>query len=176
MGSVDVAGLVTARKATLAIVTADGYRERLRCPRSWYVTGALGGLVLAPEISFVTPLPVWSTALIGLLASAIIVTWVGHDWLVVEDGVLRVRRARLPARYIDAVIALDCGANTHFAGRHGDPAAFLAIKPWVSSGVQIVLDDPEDPVPYWAVSTRHPRELAAALGRARTVEETARGQ
>ena len=29
--------------------------------------------------------------------------------------------------------------------------------------VLIVLDDPEDPTPYWLVSTRRPAELAALL-------------
>ena len=28
---------------------------------------------------------------------------------------------------------------------------------------EITLDDPEDPVPYWLVSTRHPQQLAEAL-------------
>lgn len=156
-------------------MTADGYRERLRCPSSWYVTGTLAGLVLAPEISFVTPLPIWSTMLMGVLASAVIVASIGRATLVVDDGVLQVRGARLPVRYVDTVIPLDAGTMRRLLGRDGDPAAFLATKPWIGSGVQIVLDDPDDPVPYWAVSSRHPHDLAAALGRARTNEETRLG-
>ena len=31
------------------------------------------------------------------------------------------------------------------------------------TAVEITLDDPEDPVPYWLVSTRRPQQLAAAL-------------
>ncbi len=166
------AALVTAGKATLAIVTDDGYRERLRCPWGWYVTGALAGLVLAPEISFVTPLPVWSTALFGVIGSAIIVAWIGRTTLVVENGQLRVHGAKLPVRYVDTVVGLEANTMRRLLGRDGDPAAFLATRPWIGSGVQIVLDDPEDPVPYWAVSTRHPRALADALIGARFLEET----
>ena len=151
---------------------ADGYRERLRCPASWYVTGALAGLVLAPEISFVTPLPVWSTMLIGLVASAVIVAWIGRGTVEIRDGALRVAGAVLEVRYVDTVVALDAATMRRLLGRDGDPAAFLATKPWVGSGVQIVLDDPDDPVPYWAVATRHPRELADALVAARTEYRT----
>jgi hypothetical protein len=31
--------------------------------------------------------------------------------------------------------------------------------------VLLVLDDPEDPTPYWLVSTRHPDRVLSALGR-----------
>jgi hypothetical protein len=29
--------------------------------------------------------------------------------------------------------------------------------------VLVVLDDPEDPTPYWLISTRHPERVLAAL-------------
>jgi hypothetical protein len=172
LGRGSAAGLVTAGKATLASVTADGYRERLSCPWSWYATGALAGLLIAPEISWVTPLPLWSTLLIGVIVSTVVVAWISRSTVVVDDGVLQVRGARLPARYVAAVIPLDADTMRRLMGRDGDPAAFLATKPWVGPGVQVVLDDPDDPAPYWAVSTRHPRELAAALTAALTDERT----
>jgi len=36
-------------------------------------------------------------------------------------------------------------------------------RPWIGGAVQVLLDDPADPTPYWVVSTRHPVELAEAL-------------
>lgn len=148
-------------------MTPGGYRERLRCPWSWYLIGAIAGLVVAPEISFVTPLPIWSTGLLGVVLSTVIVAWIGRSHVEVREDALWVRGARLDARYVGAVIALDERTMRRLLGREGDPAAFLATKPWIGSGVQVQLDDPEDPVPYWAVSTRHPRELAAAISAAR---------
>jgi hypothetical protein len=44
-----------------------------------------------------------------------------------------------------------------------DARAFLKIRPWVKPVVRIELDDDNDPTPYWLVSTRRPKELAAAL-------------
>jgi hypothetical protein len=29
----------------------------------------------------------------------------------------------------------------------------------------VTIDDPRDPTPYWLISSRHPRRLAAALTR-----------
>ena len=52
------------------------------------------------------------------------------------------------------------------AGVEADARAHLVLRPYVASAVEITLDDPADPVPYWLVSSRRPQELAAALTRA----------
>ena len=40
------------------------------------------------------------------------------------------------------------------------------LRPYIKTAVEITLDDPDDPVPYWLVSTRHPHRLARnAAGR-----------
>jgi hypothetical protein len=36
-------------------------------------------------------------------------------------------------------------------------------RPWVRGAVQVVLDDPADPTPFWVVSTRDPVRLATVL-------------
>jgi hypothetical protein len=48
-------------------------------------------------------------------------------------------------------------------GREGDPAAFVSIRPWIGPGVQVWLDDEDDPTPYWVVSTRHPEQVVRAV-------------
>jgi hypothetical protein len=48
-------------------------------------------------------------------------------------------------------------------GREGDPAAFVSIRPWIGPGVQVWLDDADDPTPYWIVSSRHPDRLVTAV-------------
>ena len=54
-------------------------------------------------------------------------------------------------------------ARQNALGRQLDPAAYLVSRPWVSEHVLIVLDDPEDPTPYWLTATRHPERLAEAI-------------
>ena len=52
-------------------------------------------------------------------------------------------------------------------GPAAHPYAFVVQRPWVSGAVQVHLDDPADPTPYWVVSSRRPADLAAALLAAR---------
>jgi len=42
-------------------------------------------------------------------------------------------------------------------------AAFLVIRPYLKSAVQVAVEDPADPTPYWLLSTRRPDRLVAAL-------------
>ena len=44
-----------------------------------------------------------------------------------------------------------------------DPAAYVLHRNWVGPMVLVVLDDPDDPTPYWLVSTRHPDKVLSAL-------------
>jgi hypothetical protein len=37
------------------------------------------------------------------------------------------------------------------------------LRPYIKTAVEITLDDPDDPVPYWLVSTRDPHRLATAM-------------
>jgi hypothetical protein len=39
----------------------------------------------------------------------------------------------------------------------------LVLRPYIKTAVEITLNDQDDPVPYWLVSSRHPQQLAAAL-------------
>ena len=39
----------------------------------------------------------------------------------------------------------------------------MMLDAHVKSMVLLVLDDPDDPTPYWLISTRHPEKVLAAL-------------
>lgn len=72
-------------------------------------------------------------------------------------------RAHLPVELISRAAAVPASAKSAAMGRQLDPSAFVQHRPWVKTMVLIVLDDPEDPTPYWLVSTRRPADLLAAL-------------
>ena len=61
------------------------------------------------------------------------------------------------------VVALDAAGKRELLGVGADPLAFVVQRPWMPGAVQVELDDPADPTPYWVVSSRHPVELATAL-------------
>ena len=62
-------------------------------------------------------------------------------------------------------VVLDADQARRRAGVDADARAHLVLRPYVATAVEITLDDPADPVPYWLVSTRRPDALAAAVGR-----------
>jgi hypothetical protein len=67
------------------------------------------------------------------------------------------------------VAAVDGPGRRDLLGVDADPLAFVILRSWIPGGVRIDLADPDDPTPYWFVSTRHPERLVAALERAREV-------
>lgn len=109
-----------------------------------------------------------AVAVTGGLAVALVIgvlLWVSSPAILVRSGMLTVDRARLPIQVISAVEMLDRSQTERAMGPDLDARAHLRHRAWAHSSVRIVLDDPDDPTPYWLISTRRPEDLAAALGR-----------
>jgi hypothetical protein len=153
-----------SRRRAKGVASAVVYSEPLRTPWWWYLVGIGVACLLSAEfhVGGVRALD-WVPYLI-LVPVAIAAVWsLGHSRLEIADGEVRIRGAHLPIRYISGSIALDERTLRRVVGREGDPAAFVSIRPWIGPGVQLWLDDPEDPTPYWIVSSRHPDRVLAAL-------------
>jgi DUF3093 family protein len=144
------------------------YHESLRTPWWWYLVAVgvagllagefhISGLHLTDWIPFGTLIPL-----------SIAIVWsLGHNSLEISDGELRVRGAHLPLTYVSGAVALDAATLRRVVGREGDPAAFVSIRPWIGGGVQLWIDDEDDPTPYWVVSSRRPDRVVAAIRAAR---------
>ena len=76
---------------------------------------------------------------------------------------LRIDRAHIEVKYLGKVTVLDGHAMRLLRTRDADPAAFLAIKFWASTGVKIEVNDPRDPTPYWLITSKRGGEIAALL-------------
>jgi hypothetical protein len=146
--------------------TAVSYAERLTVPWWGWPIAAGVGVFVATELAIGAPWlrhPVTFTVagLLGLAGA------VGLSRIRIEvdpaGRELRVDDARLPLDVIAAVTPVTPAQRRDLLGRDADPLAFVIQRPWVPGGVRIDLDDPDDPTPYWFVSTRHPDELAAHL-------------
>jgi hypothetical protein len=81
---------------------------------------------------------------------------------VIEDELV-IGKAHIGVKYLGDVEILDKNAMRLVRTRDADPAAFLAIKFWVSTGVKITLKDQRDPTPYWLVSCKKGKELKSTL-------------
>jgi hypothetical protein len=144
------------------------YREPLRTPFWWYFVGLFVAGLLAAEFHIASiNLTDWLAFGILLPLSIVIVWSIGRGQLEIVNGAdggeLRVRGAHIPLREVSGVVALDAATLRRVIGREGDPAAFISIRPWIGPGVQLWVDDPEDPTPYWVVSSRHPRQVVEAV-------------
>ena len=72
---------------------------------------------------------------------------------------LEVKGAQLPNDVMARSLAVPKSAKRNALGPQLDPAAFVVTHGWIDEHVMLVLDDPEDPTPYWLVCTSHPRRL-----------------
>ncbi|SRR5690606_23434254 len=140
------------------------HSEHLTLPWPWWPLALGIAAVLAAQVGLGAPGPVtWVPYLVLLPGTAAALWWLGRVRVAVVDDELRVDDARLPSRFIADVIPLDAEGRRQLLGPSADPLAFVVQRPWVRGMVQVVLDDPADPTPYWLVSTRHPERLVAAL-------------
>jgi hypothetical protein len=137
-------------------------------PWWWWPAGFAGISFLAAELAIgffplrqpLTFIIACAVAAAGLFALSRIRVSVAAAQLLVDD-------ARLPVAFIGVVEVIDLEARRELLGVEADPLAFVIQRPWIRGGVRVDLDDPNDPTPYWYVSSRRPRQLAAALLEAR---------
>ncbi|MCW2494619.1 DUF3093 domain-containing protein [Jatrophihabitans sp.] len=141
--------------------STQDYSEKLRTPLYWYVVALFVAALLVGEFhvahhSFITD---WIPGCVLLPGSLVVVWSLGRSKLEIKDGELRIRGAHIPLSDVSGVVALDPATLRRVVGREGDPAAFVSIRAWIGPGVQLWVDDPEDPTPYWVVSSRHPQQV-----------------
>jgi hypothetical protein len=147
-----------------ARTTDPAYVERLRL--SWWTAlpALLVDVILALEILLGFPtMPAWVpfAAIVPLTAAMLL--WVSRIQVTVTGDELLVDDARLPVSVIADVVALDAAGKREALGVGAHPLAFVIQRPWIGPAVQVLLDDPADPTPFWVISTRRPVELATAL-------------
>ena len=115
------------------------YRERLWVPWWWWPLGAVPAVLIALEVNQAA----------AALPDGQVELWAGP--------------AHLPSSVIARCAEVPRTAKSAALGRQLDPAAYVLHRSWVGPMVLAVLDDPDDPTPYWLVSCRHPDRVLSAL-------------
>lgn len=144
------------------------YRERLWVPWWWWPPGLGLAALIAFEVGMGIPeLPEWLPYALLLPVAAVMLLWLGRTEVLVVGGPdgteLRADAAHLPVDVIARSAEVPRTAKSAALGRQLDPAAYVVHRAWVGPMVLVVLDDPDDPTPYWLVSCRHPDRVLAAL-------------
>lgn len=150
-----------------AAVGSDRFDERLTVPLWWWAAGAVVTGVVGYEIQLSAHRSAWSVAgyvVVGILVAVLLWSMGRTRVAVTADGELVADKARLPREVIARGATVAATAKSAALGRQLDPAAYLMHRAWIKTMVLLVLDDPDDPTPYWLVSTRHPDRVLAALG------------
>lgn len=144
------------------------YHEKL-WPAPWLFAST--ALVIPASLLVFLPINVFvgviSAAVLYLGCLALLLT--SATKVEVTRTELLAGRARIPLSVIGAVEGFRGAEATLERGQRLDARSFLVIRGWIDPVVRLELVDPNDPVPYWLVSTRNPEAVTAAIGRARTV-------
>jgi anti-sigma factor RsiW len=129
--------------------------------------------LIAFEVNLgVRVLPGWLPFAILFTVAAMALLWLGRVEIrvtadsAVPGGVeLWAGEAHLPVTAIARSAEIARSAKSAALGRQLDPAAYVLHRAWIGPMVLLVLDDPDDPTPYWLVSCRHPERVLSALTR-----------
>ncbi len=138
------------------------YSERLH-PAGWIwavavVMGLGFGLSLWPVGQTVA---VATAVLVAAVLLALLIR--STPTVAVADGRLQAGRASIPVALTGEVQVLDPALMRHAHGPDLDARAHLCLRGWIPGGIRVELTDPQDPTPYWLISSRHPERLALAL-------------
>lgn len=139
------------------------YRETLRW--SFWIWFFFLFLLGSLSIAVWAALGVQPAIVVSLIEFALLLVFYFKSGLHIEvdDGWLYVGNAKIELQYVAAAIELDPAAMRRVRGPEADPAAYLAIRFWVSAGIKVMVNDARDKTPYWLISTKQSAQLASAI-------------
>jgi Protein of unknown function (DUF3093) len=145
-------------------IPAAAYSERLIVPWWWWPPSLALAALGATEI-FLGASNRFAWIPYVVLLGGVIAALIGLSRIriAVADGMLHVDDAKIPVTFLTEINILDAESKREVMGALADPMAFVVQRPWVRGAVRVVVDDPDDPTPYWVISTRRPERLATAI-------------
>lgn len=87
----------------------------------------------------------------------------------IDELNFRAGRARLPLQFVGQIQILDEQQSRRARSTDANSNAHFQLRGGIKSTVIVEVTDPQDPHPYWQVSTRKPDALIAALNSAKNI-------
>ncbi|GAB3710489.1 DUF3093 domain-containing protein [Mariniluteicoccus flavus] len=151
------------------------FRERVFVPVWWWlVAGVFVFSVFVAAAFSLGPWPALVLALAGAAVVAAVLVPYGSARIVVDDSGLTVGDSHLEWQWVAGVRHRDAAETRARLRTEADARAHLAVRPFLADSVEVTLDDPADPHPYWLVSSRRATELAAAIQQHLATQESPR--
>jgi hypothetical protein len=130
-------------------------------PLGWALVAVLAVMAWL-ALAVVSTGAAWLAAVVVLVAGAVALARTSPR-VEVHGGELRAGAAHIPVTLLSRPRALDAAATRSELGPALDARAHLCLRGWVRTAVRVDVVDPQDPTPYWIVSTRRPDDLVRAL-------------
>jgi hypothetical protein len=103
----------------------------------------------------------------GLYAGCVVLLVLASPVVSVKDGILTAGRARISVSMLGEAVPVQEPDASQERGPGLDARAWLLIRGWIAPVVRVPITDPNDPAPYWLISTRKPKKLADAINGSR---------
>jgi hypothetical protein len=139
------------------------YQERLwpsvgQWTFAFIMTASLGiayGRAYGMDLGVIVGISATILVAIGLIVNAPLIQ--------VDELVFRVGRARLPLQYVGKIQKLDEEQSRRARSTDANSNAHFQLRGGIKNTVIVEVTDPQDPHPYWQVSSRNPDALINAL-------------
>lgn len=127
---------------------------------------ALPILLFLSVLTVMIPINIDFAIPVALIISAVFVIVLVSASPVIEvsNETLKAKNAVIERKFLGEVTVIPKTEVFEELGQKLDARAWLAIQASVKGLVKVEITDPQDPTPYWLISTRNPEVLAKALG------------
>lgn len=144
----------------------SSYRERL-WPAAWMYIVIL--LIVPATLLVFTPISIVAGIITAtvLVIGSVVLLLAAAPVIEIDADSLIAGRARIPLELVGEAAVFRGVEARHERGPGLDARAHLVLRGWVDPVLRVAILDPDDPAPYWLLSTRRPEELAAAIEAAR---------
>lgn len=121
-------------------------------------------LVVPTSILLFFPLSITVGVATGVILwlGTVALLWLTSPTITVDAEQFRAGRSRIEHHHIGSIEAVSIDRAREEKSTLLDARAWLVLRPWVGPAVKITVSDPDDPTPYWLVSTRQPERIVEA--------------
>jgi len=94
----------------------------------------------------------------------VVVIFSASPVIAITNDTLSAKNAVIERKFLGNATVIPKDEVFEELGQKLDARAWLAIQSSVKGLVKVEITDPQDPTPYWLISTRNPEVLAKELG------------